>query len=260
MIFLIVVAVSVVGWLGWYVSHRRPVASQPPVSAYEPLLEQYVPYYRQLSDEKKQSFADRVAQFLNHIDIQGVGTTVDERDKVLVASSAIIPIFGFDGWDYYRLTTVLLYEDSFNAEYETTGNDRNILGMVGDGGALKSTMALSQRALRAGFANQSDTNNTGIHEFVHLLDKADGATDGLPELMLDLNQVKPWLQLIHRSINEIKANRSDINPYGITNEAEFFAVVSEYFFKQPALLHQKHPELFARLEEIFRQHPANPAP
>ena len=259
MALLISVVVLILGWFLWrFMQQRQQQQDLPIPTKYPQLLNEHVSYYRSLSDEHKHSFADRVTHFLQQVRIEGVGTTVDELDKVLVASSAIIPIFGFDGWNYYRLTNVLLYEDSFNQDYETTGNDRNILGMVGEGGALQSTMVLSKPALHAGFENENSKSNTGIHEFVHLLDKADGSTDGLPEYMLDKNHVKPWLQLIHRSINEIKANHSDIDPYGITNEAEFFAVVSEYFFKRPDLLQQKHPDLFARLEEIFHQNPALP--
>jgi len=45
---------------------------------------------------------------------------------------------------------------------------------------------------------------------------------------------------------------SDINLYGATNDAEFFAVVSEYFFEKPDELKAKHPELYAMLEQMFR--------
>ncbi len=255
---LVILLVLFMGWLIWQYNRPKTTLSEPVPATYTQLLQEHVAYYRALTDEQKRSFADRVDQFLQHISIEGVGTTVDDLDKVLVASSAVIPIFGFEGWDYYRLTTVLLYEGAFNKEFDTTGDQRNILGMVGEGGALQSTMALSKPALHEGFANETDKSSTGIHEFVHLLDKADGATDGLPEYMLDKNHVQPWLQLIHASIHDIKTGESDIDPYGITNEAEFFAVVSEYFFKRPDLLQQKHPALFARLEEIFRQHPTPP--
>ena len=47
----------------------------------------------------------------------------------------------------------------------------------------------------------------------------------------------------------------DINPYGMTSRVEFFAVLGEYFFERPALLKQKHPEIFNLLEEIFDQDP-----
>ncbi len=254
MIILLSVLVLVAGWFIWRYMQQKQQDALPLPTNYPQLLQEHVSYYQSLSDEKKRLFEDRVNQFLHHVRIEGVGTTVDDLDKVLVASSAIIPIFGFEDW-YYSLTDVLLYEDRFNADYQTTGNDRNILGMVGEGGALQSTMVLSKPALHEGFANETSKDNTGIHEFVHLLDKADGATDGSPNYLLPKDHIKPWLQLIHKSIHDIQTNRSDINPYGVTNEAEFFAVVSEYFFKRPDLLHEKHPELFARLEEIFRQNP-----
>lgn len=254
MILFISLVVLIAGWFLWRYMSQKKEAVQPLPATYPQLLAEHVGYYQALSDEKKQLFDTRVSQFLDKVTIEGVGTTVNDIDKLLVASSAIIPIFGFDDW-YYPLTNVLLYEDRFNADYQTTGDDRNILGMVGEGGALQSTMVLSKPALYEGFANETSKSNTGIHEFVHLLDKVDGSTDGLPAYLLEKDHIKPWLQLIHRSIREIKANQSDIDPYGITNEAEFFAVVSEYFFKRPDLLEKNHPELFARLEEIFRQNP-----
>ncbi|MFC5408519.1 zinc-dependent peptidase [Larkinella bovis] len=262
MIYLVFsLAVLLLGGLIWqYRKQSRPLATPPSTADYRPLLEQHVAYYRSLSPENKAVFEARVHQFLSHTRIEGVGTTVDDLDRVLVASSAVITLFGFKAWSFFRLTTVLLYDNHFNANFETTGKNRNILGMVGEGGALQSTMALSKPALHEGFANESSKENTGIHEFVHLLDKADGATDGAPEYLLNNSHLKPWLQLIHASIRDIQANRSDIDPYAMTNEAEFFAVVSEYFFKRPDLLQEKHPELFARLEEIFQQKPLESNP
>jgi Mlc titration factor MtfA (ptsG expression regulator) len=59
--------------------------------------------------------------------------------------------------------------------------------------------------------------------------------------------------MMHREIEAIKDGHSEIDFYGSTNEAEFFSVVSEYFFQQPHLLEKKHPELFALLERIFKQ-------
>ena len=55
-----------------------------------------------------------------------------------------------------------------------------------------------------------------------------------------------------RKMAEIERGESDIDPYALTNEAEFFAVATEYFLERPDLLQQKHPELFDALERIFR--------
>jgi hypothetical protein len=94
--------------------------------------------------------------------------------------------------------------------------------------------------------------NTTIHEFVHLIDEADGSVDGIPSLLLEKQYAIPWIDLINKKIEEIYAGNSDINPYGGTNRAEFFAVVSEYFFERPKLLKRNHPELYDLLEKIFK--------
>lgn len=244
------------GLYAWYRSRKKAKEDAPLPPTYAQLMAEHVPYYNSLPDDKKPLFEEQVRYFLTHVNIEGVDTEVDDVDRILVASSAVIPIFAFDNWHYPNLTTVLLYPATFNQEsFATDGADRNTLGMVGEGSGLQSTMVLSKPALRAGFANTTSKENTAIHEFVHLLDKTDGAIDGTPDFMLSKEHIKPWVRLIHQNMQAIKGHHSDINPYGITNEAEFFAVVSEYFFKRPDLLQSKHPDLFASLEEIFRQNP-----
>lgn len=59
--------------------------------------------------------------------------------------------------------------------------------------------------------------------------------------------------VINNYTNLFKCLCSDINEYAATNRAEFFSVVSEYFFSRPQLLESKHPELYQLLEEIFEQ-------
>jgi hypothetical protein len=172
----------------------------------------------------------------------------------MVASSAVIPVFAFTGWKYINLQEVLLYADTFNTDFQTEGEGRNIMGMVGSG-YMEGKMLLSKYALEEGFKNDSDKNNTGIHEFVHLIDKTDGSTDGIPELLLSKQYTLPWLDMTFKKMQEILKEKSDINPYGATNKAEFFAVVSEYFFERPDLLQQKHPDLYTLLEQIFKQYP-----
>jgi len=212
-------------------------------------------FYKQLPPEKQARFEQRLAQFLNTTRITGVNVTVEEEDRVLIGAAAIIPIFGFDNWEYTNISEVLVYPDSTNEEFLLEGGERNIAGMVGNG-PLQNTMIISKRNLRAGFENAGDGSNTAIHEFVHLVDKSDGATDGLPQNLISKQYAIPWLRLMHKKIEEIKEGASDINPYGATNEAEFFAVAAEYFFEQPQKLAEEHPQLYRMLEQIFKQSPA----
>jgi len=215
------------------------------------LLNDNVAFYRSLSDTDKLRFEEKIKDFLSYVKIYGVSTDIDELDKLLVASSAVIPIFGFDNWHYYNLRYVLLYEDSFNSEsFSTSDFESNIWGMVGTG-ALQQMMILSKPALRLGFKNETGMYNTGIHEFVHLLDKADGAIDGIPEQLMRKQYTIPWLNMMNEAIEEIKQGNSDINPYGATSRTEFFAVAAEYFFQRPDLFKENHPELFALMEKIF---------
>jgi hypothetical protein len=236
---------------------RRKKARIPVFSGeWRSILEQKVLFYSKLSPEQKTRFERNVVTFLETVIVTGVGFRPTDEDRLLVAASAVIPIFGFPGWMYRNLNEVLIYPNSFNHQYETQGNDRHIAGMVG-WGAINRTMILSRDALHAGFENEHSKSNVGIHEFVHLIDKTDGAIDGIPEVLLQKQYLMPWLSLMHEEIKAIRNDASDIDPYGTVNEAEFFSVASEYFFNEPELLEEKHPALYRALEKIFRQDPAN---
>jgi MtfA peptidase len=44
-----------------------------------------------------------------------------------------------------------------------------------------------------------------------------------------------------------------LDPYGATDEAEFFAVVTECFFDQPLEMREQHPQLYELLAGFYRQ-------
>lgn len=242
--------------LAWYLL-RKPdkaaVANNTPLNkTYRPLLDAHVDFYHKLDTKERKRFEAQVNHFLSYVNIEGVGTEITDVDRVLIASSAIIPIFGFGDWTYNNLTNVILYPDTFDSEYQFEGENRSIMGMVGSG-YMNGQMLLSRAALTKGFSSAAGKENAAIHEFVHLLDKADGATDGVPEQLVPPEYAQPWLSLMHREMHRIKEGHSDINPYALTNEAEFFAVAAEYFFKKPDKLQEKHPELYEQLSLIFKQ-------
>lgn len=249
-LLILVVFILAIVYTVKFLRQEKVTVTDPVPSRLQEILQQQVPFYQQLSPEKQQAFGQRAAQFLTQVKITGVKTTVEDSDRVLVAASAIIPIFNFENWQYQNLHEVLLYPDSFSHEFEQEGEGRNILGMVGTG-AMNRVMILSQFELRQSFLNETGKSNTAIHEFVHLVDKTDGEIDGVPEALLGREYTRPWLQLMQQKIQEICNDQSDIDPYGATNEAEFFAVAAEYFFERPDLLKQKHPDLYQLLEKIF---------
>lgn len=234
---------------------KRKYTSQKPIHVpekWKPVLEQKVHFYHNLDEVQRRQFELDVYRFLQDVRITGVQLEVSLEDRLLVASSAVIPLFGFPAWSYSHLDEVLLYPSHFDRNFTLDSKQEIITGMVGSG-AMEGKVILSQPALHQGFDINNDKKNVGIHEFVHLFDKEDGYIDGIPPGYEDKAFTLPWMDFVHRKTREIVESDSDINPYGATNRQEFFAVASEYFFERPHLLKKKHPGLYGHLSKVFRQ-------
>ncbi len=234
---------------------RAALRKQPFSPSWERVLQEEVSFFHTLDESEKNRFREEVKIFLHEKRITGIKTPINDTVKVLVAASAIIPIFGFPEWEWDQINEILIYPTTFNEHYEIgEKGDQDVLGMVGTE-AMNRMMILSKPELLQGFRLAQDRKNVGIHEFAHLLDKTDGAVDGVPSIGLPHSALTPWLKLIHQEMENIQSGHSDINRYGLKNEAEFFAVASEYFFENPNKMKRKHPELYAMLERVFHQHP-----
>ena len=231
--------------------HRKSKANIPFDHISHEILIEHVEFYIRLADQHKIQFRKDMAWFLSCTRVVGVGIPVSLIDEHLVAASAIIPIFHFEHWENYELHEVLLFRGSFNFEFETDADDSQILGLVGTG-KMEGKMALSIDALYEGFLNKEDRHNTAVHEFIHLLDKADGRVDGMPKILLSYSYALPWLKLIRYKMGQVQNGQSDIDPYAGLSLAEFFAVSCEYFFERPEEFQKNHPELYEQMDNMFR--------
>lgn len=213
-------------------------------------LKEHIDFYKDLSKSDRVIFEDRVALFITDIIVTEIGKEIPEKSTCLyVASSAVITFWGLPYWNYGRLSEVLVYPENFNDD-NTLNDQGHVLGKVHQGGLMDTTMILSLPALIAGFKNFGDKNNVGIHEFAHLVDKADGEIDGIP-FGMNLEDRKHWLQLCDEEMKAILKGKSDINVYAATNKGEFFAEIVTYFKENPSSLQKKHPELFQILDTYF---------
>jgi Mlc titration factor MtfA (ptsG expression regulator) len=228
---------------------KRPEVFPLPEN-YKQLLNDYVKFYWGLAEEDKKKFEDRFQRFLSAVRIIGANAEIEDLDRVLIGAGAIIPVFFIPDWEYVNLREVLVYPGNFNQDFDQHGAERPISGMVGTG-AMQNVMIISKWELRQGFIDANNKRNTAIHEFVHLVDKMDGTTDGVPEILLERKYIPRWQNLVHSEMERIKRGESDIDFYGATNPVEFFAVISEYFFEQPGLFKENHPELNEMMERIF---------
>jgi Mlc titration factor MtfA (ptsG expression regulator) len=249
----LVSAFGVYVWRTGKIRRRHAILREPFPSEWEAVLQREVVFFRVLDPSEQQQFRYQLQVFLGEKQITGIRVKLDTTTRVLVGASAIIPIFGFPDWEWNEISEVLVYPNRFNSDFRFgDAEGQEILGMVGTG-SLNRLMILSKPDLINGFRNASDKRNVGVHEFAHLVDKSDGIIDGVPGVGLDRQAVGPWLDLVRRKMVEIEEGKSDINRYALTNQAEFFAVTSEYFFERPGIMQRKHPQLYEILERVFNQ-------
>jgi len=250
------VAAMVIAFV-FLILRKRKLPEGPVPKKWRKILNKRVRYFRDLDKEQQDKFLKRVQGFLEDVTVIGANTKVSLTDKLLVAASAEIPLFGFDQWRYPNLDEVILHPSNFSRDFDPATNP-DVLGIVGNR-ALSRAMVLSKSALHQGFGRHTD-HNVGIHEFTHLLDMSDGATDGSPDYYLEDGLVGPWMRLVHKEMAKVREGHSDLDDYAATNEAEFFAVASEYFFNRPESLEADHPQLYEMLERVFKQDPTQADP
>lgn len=257
-IWLTILVGAVLVWLLYLLATRKKrrriqILAEPFPGEWEAVLQQDVVFFRVLDAEEKERFRRDLKLFLGEKRVTGIGMELDTTTRVLAAASAVIPIFGFPDWEWDQIEEVLIYPSRFNQDFGFgESKAHHTLGMVGTG-AMNRLMILSKPDLVQGFRNPGDKRNVGFHEFAHLVDKSDGAIDGIPEVGLTRQSIGPWIELVRRKMEEIRRGDSDIDRYALTNEAEFFSVATEYFFERPGVMEKKHPELFAMLQQVFRQ-------
>lgn len=105
----------------FYKKKKWQIPNKPFPAGWEKILIREVSYYRTLTNADKKRFEEQVYTFLHNCKITGVDTLVDDTDKILIASSAIIPIFHFTQWQYQNIDEVLVYSGAFNKGFKLKG-------------------------------------------------------------------------------------------------------------------------------------------
>ncbi|PWH87199.1 M90 family metallopeptidase [Brumimicrobium oceani] len=251
---IVVIAIVAALWF-WRINTRKKSPRKPKVSLSvndKHWMKEYISFYKRLNKEDKLIFEDRVGIFIANVTISEIGKEKPEKETCLyVAASAVIAFWGLPYYNYGNLREVLVYPSNF--DMDNSLNKHGIVnGKVHHGGLMNNTMILSLPALVKGFQIDNDKKNVGIHEFSHLLDKSDGAIDGIPNYLGEEDK-KIWVGLMREAMENIRNNDSTIPAYGGTSEAEFFAVVTTYYKECPSLLKVKNRPLFEFLDEYFNQ-------
>ena len=174
--------------------------------------------------------------------------------KITVAAQACLLILNlgveyFAGWG-----EVILYPGAFcvsRSEMDPNGLVRNRASVLTGESWLRGPVILSWEDVKRDTYQNYPGHNVVVHEFAHKLDSLNGVMNGMPSLTRGMRR-KDWAEALSGAYDVLclqvaKGNSTFINAYAATNPAEFFAVVSEYFFTAPDILKNCCPGVHKQL-------------
>ena len=205
-----------------------------------------------------------VVLFLDAKSIVGArGHEVTPLQRVIIALQAGVLILNLDPAYYDGWESVIVYPDEFVPGWEWEDDagvvhreDGALAGEAMPGGPVVLSWPDVEASANWGEAGM----NLVIHEFAHKLDMRNGEANGCPPLPAALSPAL-WQKTLtaaytHFRTRVERGDRTAIDPYAAESAAEFFAVLSEVFFAEPALLLHEYPAVYEQFMAFYRQDPA----
>jgi len=256
--------VSSTGMLDFFKSRRRAaLRAQPFPEPWRAIIARSVPHLSTLTPEDRAELESLVQVFLAEKKFEGCGgLAITDEIRLTIAAQACLLLLHLDTNYFPDLEVILVYPHAYVAE-----TSRRLDGgfAVSDqqarqGQSAPGVVVLAWDAVRRSATDVHDGHNVTLHEFAHQLDQEGGAADGAP-LLGKRAMYTAWAHVFGdefaRLVDDVdKHRKSDIDAYGATNPAEFFAVVTEIFFERPKKLKCRHPELYEQLALFYHQDPA----
>jgi MtfA peptidase len=240
------------------VLERREAIAAPFPGRWREILRERVPFYATLTDEERDRFEAKLKLFVYTKAFQARGLpAVTEEMKVVIAATACRLTMNMPGEECGRVRVVTVRNGAFRDP-----DGKSEVAVIGL--AQRGAVTVSWAHVLEGLADPGDGFNVGYHEFAHALDAADGDVDGVaPSHHFSLYEVWPRVvsdgqDAVRRAVQE--ACEPPIDSYAAKNEAEFFAVATEWFFEQPATLRENLPHVYDLLARFYGQDPLGRRP
>jgi MtfA peptidase len=252
---------------GFFKRQRRDAIRQQPFPPeWREVIEKRFVYFTHLPEADQQKLLELVQVFVAEKRFEGCGgLEITDEIRITISAQACLLLLNRDDEDFYpKMKTIFIYPHHYFATQKQIGTG----GLVTEGpsGRLgeswyRGPVVLSWDDARNGAADHNDGHNVVFHEFAHQLDSESGQTNGAP-LLDRKSQYIAWARVLGQEyshlLDDIEHHRkTDIDPYGATNPAEFFAVTTECFFEKPEKLRRKHPALYDQLKTFYHQDPAD---
>ena len=192
-------------------------------------------------------------QFVGAHDLQ-----VTDEMRVAIAAQACLPILEL-GLDWYAgWRGIVVYPGDFRVR--RTEVDEHGVVHEWDDDLAGEAMPGGPVVISWDAAAHDPYVNVVIHEFAHKLDMVNGAADGRPPLHPGMDS-RAWAEAFNEAYegfcDALERGRDTwLDPYAAEHPSEFFAVISEAFFEDPAGTRQRYPGVYEQLRLFYRQDPA----
>ncbi|PLY04221.1 MAG: hypothetical protein C0622_03170 [Desulfuromonas sp.] len=243
---------------------RKRLRNRPFPPEWEAILRADVAYFERLPAAEQDELRGHIQIFLAEKSFEGCGgLTIDDRMRVVIAAQACILLLHRETDYYPTLQSILVYPHPFSSQI--TQRDGAVVtvkqqGRLGESW-LRGPVILAWDDVTHSAHDARDGHNVVFHEFAHQLDGEWGGMEGAPALP-QASMYSAWARILGEEYEELIADLkfhrdNDLDAYGATNPAEFFAVITEAFFEKPRQLQKRHPQLYEQLSLFYAQDPAN---
>ncbi len=268
LLFFAALLLTVAAWLAGppllAALRRARTRRQPFPAAWREVLRRRMPAFARLPVDLQLQVKKHVQVLLAEKPFIGcAGLVITDEVRVLVAAQAALLLLNRRAGYFVNLRQILVYPGAFVVERSqpdelglTHETRRALAGESWQQGQL----LLSWDDVVAGAADPADGHNVVIHEFAHQLDQERGRANGAPWLGRREAYAR-WAAVLSAEFANLQSTLARgetpavIDAYAATSPAEFFAVVSEHFFEQPAALAAAHPALYAEFARCYRTEP-----
>lgn len=263
-LFSVFLIAGTVFYLFFYRSWRRNRELQEPFPAsWQRELAARVPLYRALDAGRRRDLEQRVQLFLAEKTFYGCdGFTVNDAVKITIAGHACLLILARAYSDFDDIRSILVYPDAYHAT--GTESDGYVVSETSEIRAGEASthgqVVLAWTECEEAASNPDSPHNVILHEFAHQLDYLDGSADGAPPLSGE--QARRWQNTMtdayEHLLNTLEHHDQPwLDPYGASEPAEFFAVLTEAFFQTPDSLKASQPAVFGALKDYYRLDPTS---
>ncbi|REJ96578.1 MAG: hypothetical protein DWQ35_04320 [Planctomycetota bacterium] len=219
-------------------------------------LDKAVRFYPQLTPEDQRRLRDDLRVFIAEKHWVGCnGLEVNDEMRVVIAAYACLLILRKSIDVYSRLDTILVYPDSYLALESAFPRSEPVpIGWRHGESWSHGSIVLSWNTTVDNIRDD-EGENLVLHEFAHQLDMSDRFADGVPRLG-SRQQYHTWKEIMAAEYEQLYDDARSGRPtlldqYGLSDEAEFFAVATECFFLRGEEMEERHPRLYEILTEFY---------